>query len=126
MVRGRGESLVGDNQEGCTVLYCNVLYCSPLYCTLSLQMIHVTGGSVKGPDKLLVRKCSERRPGKSSTGDHFVSHHLQTVEDGDGVGGELHPPVLLIPHVRGCGTFLPQDPELSQWEPVHQTAARHV
>ena len=89
-------------------------------------MIHVTGGPVEGPDEFLVRKSSESRSRESSTGDDFVSHHLQTVEDGDGVGGELHPPVLLIPHVRGCGTFLPQDPELSQWEPVHQTAARHV
>ena len=62
---------------------------------------------MKGPDKLLVRKCSKGRPRESSTSDHFVSHHLQTVEDGDGVGGELHPPVLLIPHVRRGGTFLP-------------------
>ena len=89
-------------------------------------MIHVVGGPVKGPDELFVRKGTEGRSWESSTGDNFVSHHLETVEDGDGVGGELHPPVLLIPHVRGCGTFLPQDPELSQWEPVHQTAARHV
>ena len=89
-------------------------------------MIHVTGGPVQGPDEFLVRKSSERRSREGSTGDNFVSHHLQTVEDGDGVGGELHPPVLLIPHVRGCGTFLPQDPELSERQSVHQTAARHV
>ena len=88
-------------------------------------MIHVTGGPVQGPDELLVRKGSEGRSRESSTGDHFVSHHLQTVEDGDGVGGELHPPVLLIPHVRRCGAFLPQDPELSERESVHQTATRH-
>ena len=88
-------------------------------------MIHVTGGPVQGPDEHLVRKSPERRSRESSTGDNFVSHHLQTVEDGDGVGGELHPPVLLIPHVRGRGTFLPQDPELSERKPVHQTAARH-
>ena len=81
---------------------------------------------MQGPDELLVRKSSERRSRESSTGDNFVSHHLQTVEDGDGVGGELHPPVLLIPHVRGGGTFLPQDPELSERKAVHQTAARHV
>ena len=89
-------------------------------------MIHVTGGSVQGPDELLVRKGSEGRSRESSTGDHFVSHHLQTVEDGDGVGGELHPPVLLIPHVRRRGAFLPQDPKLCQRKSVHQTAPRHV
>ena len=81
---------------------------------------------MEGPDEFLVRKCSERRSRESSTGDDFVSHHLQTVEDGDGVGGELHPPVLLIPHVRRCGAFLPQDPELCERQAVHQTTAGHV
>ena len=70
---------------------------------------------MQGPDELLVRKSPERRSRESSTGDNFVSHHLQTVEDGDGVGGELHPPVLLIPHVGGGGALLSQDPELGQW-----------
>ena len=88
-------------------------------------MIHVTGGPVKGPDELLVTESTEGWSRESSTGDDFVTHHLQTVEDGDGVGGELHPPVLLIPHVRRRGTFLPQDPELSKRKTVHQTAARH-
>ena len=80
---------------------------------------------MKSPDKLLVGKCSERRARESSTGDNFVSHHLQTVEDGDGVGGELHPPVLLVPHVGGGGALLSQDPELSQRQAVHQAAAGH-
>ena len=69
---------------------------------------------MKGPDKLLVGKCAEGRSRESSTGDHFVSHHLETVEDGDGVGGELHPPVLLVPHVWRGGALLSQDPELRQ------------
>ena len=88
-------------------------------------MIHIIRGPVQGPDELLVRESTEGRSRESSAGDDFVSHHLQAVEDGDGVGGELHPPVLLIPHVRRCGTFLPQDPELSERKTVHQTAARH-
>ena len=81
---------------------------------------------MQGPDEFLVRKSSERRSRESSTGDDFVSHHLQTVEDGDGVGGELHPPVLLVPHVRARAALLPQDPELGERQPVHQAAAGHV
>ena len=33
---------------------------------------------------------------------HLVSHVLQGVQDGDGVGGEFHPTVLLVPHVRAA------------------------
>ena len=76
-----------------------------------------------GPDEFLLGKSSNGRSSKSSTCDNLVSHHLQTVEDGDGVGGELHPSVLLIPHVRRGGALLPQGPELSERQPVHQAAA---
>ena len=51
---------------------------------------------------------------------HLVAHHLKTVKDGDGVGRELHPPVLLVPHVRAGAALLTQDPELSQGQTVHQ------
>ena len=33
---------------------------------------------------------------------HLVAHVLQGVQDGDGVGGEFHPTVLLVPHVRAA------------------------
>ena len=46
--------------------------------------------------------------------EHGPAHHLKGVEDGDGAGGELHPPVLLISHVGHGGTLLTQDTELGQ------------
>ena len=86
-----------------------------------LEMVHVIGWSVKGPDELLVREaCAEWRAWEGAAGDHLVSHHLETVEHGDGVGRELHPPVLLVPHVGAGAALLTQDPELSQGQPVHQ------
>ena len=91
-----------------------------------LKMIHVVGRSVKGPDELLVRKRSKRGSWESSAGDNFVAHHLEAVEDRDGVGGELHPPVLLVPHVGARAALLPQDPELGERQTVHQAAAGHV
>ena len=107
-----------DNVSHCVMKsFRNVIYV--------LKMIHVVGRSVKGPDELLVRKSSERGSWESSAGDNFVAHHLEAVEDRDGVGGELHPPVLLVPHVGARAALLPQDPELGQWQPVHQAAARH-
>ena len=42
------------------------------------------------------------------------------LEDSDGVGRELHPPVLLVPHVGAGAALLTQDPKLSQGQPVHQ------
>ena len=69
---------------------------------------------MKSPDKLLVRESSKRGSRECSARDNFISHHLQTVEDSDCVGGELHPPVLLVPHVGGGGALLSQDPELGQ------------
>ena len=52
-------------------------------------MVHVIGWSVKGPDELLVREaCAEWRAWEGAAGDHLVSHHLETVEHGDGVGRE--------------------------------------
>ena len=97
---------------------------------------------MQGPDELLVREAgAEGGSGEGPAGDNLVAHHLEAVEDGDGVGRELHPPVLLVPHV-GAGaalltcdwsvslilssdwsagaTLLTQDPELSQGQPVHQ------
>ncbi len=35
-------------------------------------------------------------------------------------------PVLLIPGIRSCGTLLPQDPELVEWQSVNHAAAVHV
>ena len=86
-----------------------------------LEMVHVIGWSVKGPDELLVREaCAEWRAWEGPAGHHLVAHHLETVEDGDGVGRELHPPVLLVPHVRAGAALLTQDPELSQRQTVNQ------
>ena len=88
---------------------------------VELEMVHVIGWSVKGPDELLVREaCAEWRAWEGAAGDHLVSHHLETVEHSDGVGRELHPPVLLVPHVGAGAALLTQDPELSQGQPVHQ------
>ena len=81
---------------------------------------------MKGPDKLLLCKSPNVGSSKSSTCDNLVPHHLQTVEDADGVGGELHPPVLLIPHIRQGGALFSQDPELSEWQTIHQAATGHV
>ena len=86
-----------------------------------LEVVHVIGWSVKGPDELLVwEACAEWWAREGPAGDHLVAHHLETVEDGDGVGRELHPPVLLVPHVRAGAALLTQDPELSQGQTVNQ------
>ena len=88
-------------------------------------MVHIIRRSMKGPDKLLVRESSKWGSRECSTSDNFVSHHLQTVEDSDGVGGELHSPVLLISHIRTSRTFLTKDPELCQWQSVNKTTSGH-
>ena len=86
-----------------------------------LEVVHVIGWSVQGPDELLVwEACAEWWAREGPAGDHLVAHHLEAVEDGDGVGRELHPPVLLVPHVRAGAALLSQDPELSKGQPVHQ------
>ena len=89
-------------------------------------MINVIWRSVQRPDELLVLERAECWPCEGPAGDHSVAHHLEAVEDGDGVGGELHPPVLLVPHVGARAALLPQDPELGERQAVHQAAAGHV
>ena len=76
---------------------------------------------MQGPDELLVwEACAEWGAREGPACDHLVAHHLEAVEDSDGVGRELHPPVLLVPHVGAGAALLSQDPELSQGQPVHQ------
>ena len=70
-------------------------------------MFNFIGRSVESPDKLSLCKCSCGGSSKRSTCDNFVSHHLQAVEDRDGVCGELHPSVLLVPHVWQGRALLP-------------------
>ena len=80
---------------------------------------------VKCPYELLLTETSNIGPGKCSTSDHLVTHHLKTVEDADSVGWKLHPPVLLVSHVRHGGAFLSKNPELCEWKTINQTESRH-
>ena len=85
-------------------------------CSEDLKFIRI---SVEAPEEFLLCESSNVRSSKSSSCDNLVPHHLQAVEDADGVGGELHPSVLLIPHVWQGGALLPQDPELSEGQSIH-------
>ena len=88
-------------------------------CLDNLKMFNFIRRSVKGPDEFLLCKSSNVGSCKSSTCHNPVPHNLQAVKDADGVGGELHPSVLLIPHVWQGGALLPQNPELSEWQSIH-------
>ena len=85
----------------------------------NLKMFNFIRRSVEGPDEFLLCKSANVGSSKSSACHNLVPHHLQAVEDADGVGGELHPSVLLIPHVWQGGALLPQNPELSEWQSIH-------